>query len=101
MLQPAGSFPTSQRQSVTLLQISKNQTLTAVPLFELHDNAAKFGPVIAGLPVMLSRLRLTLSGTGRPLAAGAAGAAAGGDAAGGADANGWGDDELAMEIYGQ
>lgn len=29
----------------------------AVPLFELHDNAAKFGPVISGVPVMLSRLR--------------------------------------------
>lgn len=39
------------------LQIPKNQALVAVPLFELHDSAAKFGSVISGVPVMLSRLR--------------------------------------------
>lgn len=70
--------PTASRLSACVLsfsklaqhptQIPKNQALTAVPLFELYENAAKFGAVIAGIPVMLSRLRLTLSGTGRLLA---------------------------------
>lgn len=53
--------PTVQSAGNTLrsghLQIPKNQALVAVPLFELHDNAAKFGPVIAGVPIMLSRMR--------------------------------------------
>ena len=47
--------------------------------------------------------RLTLSGTGRllmPAAAPVAGSTPNGKAAGG-DADGWGDDELAAEIYGQ
>ena len=36
----------------------------AVPLFELHDSAAKFGSVISGVPVMLSRLRYAGSAVG-------------------------------------
>ena len=34
--------------------------LVAVPLFELHEHAAKYGPAIAALPLLLSRLHFTL-----------------------------------------
>ena len=36
-----------------------NYRLVAVPLFELYENA-QYGPIVAALPQMLSRLRLTL-----------------------------------------
>ena len=46
--------------------------------------------------------RLTLSGTGRLLLPAAVTAASGtSNGTAGADADGWGDDELAAEIYGQ
>jgi Nucleotide hydrolase len=45
------------RRPPLVIQIPKNQALVAVPLFELHDSAAKFGSVISGVPAMLSRLR--------------------------------------------
>ena len=35
--------------------VPKNLTLKAIPLFELYDNAATYGPVIASLPQLLSR----------------------------------------------
>ena len=35
--------------------------LIAVPLFELHDHQAKYGPVIASLPTLLSRLHFNLA----------------------------------------
>ena len=44
------------------LQVPKNLKLLAVPLFELHDNAAKFGSVIAAIPQLMSRFKLNLSG---------------------------------------
>lgn len=44
------------------LQVPKNHKLLAVPLFELHDNAAKFGSVIAAIPQLMSRFKLNLSG---------------------------------------
>lgn len=37
--------------------------LVAVPLFDLYDNPAKYGPVISALPSMLSRFKLTLVGS--------------------------------------
>ena len=40
----------------------KNLKLLAVPLFELYDNVARYGPLIAALPSFLSRLRFTLAG---------------------------------------
>lgn len=42
--------------------VPKNLKLLAVPLFELHDNMAKFGPVIAAIPQLMSRFKLNLSG---------------------------------------
>jgi Nucleotide hydrolase len=37
--------------------------LVAVPLFDIYDNPAKYGPVISALPSMLSRFKLTLVGS--------------------------------------
>jgi cleavage and polyadenylation specificity factor subunit 5 len=37
--------------------------LVAVPLFDLYDNPAKYGPLISALPSMLSRFKLTLVGS--------------------------------------
>ena len=36
-------------------QVPKNLKLLAVPLFELFDNTARYGHVIAGIPQYLSR----------------------------------------------
>ena len=45
-----------------MAQVPKNLKLLAVPLFELYDNVARYGPLIAVLPSFLSRLRFTLAG---------------------------------------
>jgi len=37
--------------------VPSNLKLLAVPLFELYDNAARYGPIIAGLPLMLSKFQ--------------------------------------------
>jgi hypothetical protein len=41
-------------------QVPRNCRLVAVPLFELYDHVGRYGPAIASLPQMLSRLRLNL-----------------------------------------
>ena len=49
--------------------------LVAVPLYELYDNMARYGPVISSIPLLLSRCRLNLVGgqlLGGPPAAAAA-----------------------------
>lgn len=38
-----------------LFSVPRNYKLVAAPLFELYDNAAGYGPVIASLPQVLSR----------------------------------------------
>ncbi|KAI9328665.1 nucleotide hydrolase-domain-containing protein [Zopfochytrium polystomum] len=38
-----------------LLSVPKNMKLLAVPLFELYENAQRYGPQLAALPHMLSR----------------------------------------------
>ncbi|KAJ3181925.1 hypothetical protein HDU85_003442 [Gaertneriomyces sp. JEL0708] len=38
-----------------LLSVPKNMKLLAVPLFELYDNAARYGPQLSALPHTLSR----------------------------------------------
>ncbi|KAJ3170810.1 hypothetical protein HK101_011324 [Irineochytrium annulatum] len=38
-----------------LLSVPKNMKLLAVPLFELYDNAARYGPQLSALPHLLSR----------------------------------------------
>jgi hypothetical protein len=42
------------------MQVPRNMRLVAVPLYELYDNMARYGPVIASIPQLLSRFRLTL-----------------------------------------
>lgn len=42
-----------------LLTVSHHNTqLVAAPLFDLYDNAAKYGPIIASIPVLLSRVNI-------------------------------------------
>ncbi len=38
-----------------LFSVPRNYKLVAAPLFELYDNSAGYGPVIASLPQVLSR----------------------------------------------
>lgn len=38
----------------TLFSVPRNYKLVAAPLFELYDNSAGYGPVIASLPQVLS-----------------------------------------------
>ncbi|KAI8833152.1 hypothetical protein HDU80_001582 [Chytriomyces hyalinus] len=38
-----------------LLSVPKNMKLVAVPLFEMHDNATRYGAQLASLPTLLSR----------------------------------------------
>ena len=38
-----------------LFSVPRNYKLVAAPLFELYDNPAGYGPVIASLPQVLSR----------------------------------------------
>jgi hypothetical protein len=35
--------------------VPRNYKLVAVPLFELYDNAARFGPILSSIPQMLCR----------------------------------------------
>jgi cleavage and polyadenylation specificity factor subunit 5 len=42
------------------MAIPSEYSLVAVPLFEVFDNAARFGAVIAGIPHVLSRLHINL-----------------------------------------
>ncbi|XP_067929107.1 cleavage and polyadenylation specificity factor subunit 5-like [Watersipora subatra] len=44
-----------------LFAVPRNYKLVAAPLFELYDNAACFGPVIASLPQALSRFNIMYS----------------------------------------
>ena len=39
------------------LSVPKNMKLLAVPLFELYDNSARYGPQLSALPHYLSRFR--------------------------------------------
>jgi len=38
-----------------IFAVPKNLKLLAVPLFELYDNAQRYGPIISSIPVMLGR----------------------------------------------
>ena len=43
------------------LSVPSNYKLIAVPLFELHDHVQRYGPVIAQVPTMLSRLDFVMA----------------------------------------
>lgn len=53
----------NSRECVPWLQVPRNLKLIAVPIFELHDHVTRYGPVIAALPLLLSRLQFTLAMT--------------------------------------
>lgn len=78
---------------MAFLQIPTNLQLVAVPLYELYDNAANFGPVVAAVPQMIARFRLNITGPSASLIQPAATAVKAEELP--AD-----DDELAMQLYG-
>jgi len=41
--------------SAEVLAVPKNMKLLAIPLFELYDNAARYGPQLSAIPHLLSR----------------------------------------------
>lgn len=43
-----------------VLAVPKNMKLLAIPLFELYDNAARYGPQLSAIPHLLSRYVLPL-----------------------------------------
>lgn len=47
------SFPLNSHLEV--LSVPKNMKLLAVPLFELYDNTARYGPQLSAIPHLLSR----------------------------------------------
>ncbi len=48
------SLPLSSRRA-EVLAVPKNMKLLAIPLFELYDNAARYGPQLSAIPHLLSR----------------------------------------------
>lgn len=44
-----------ERHRTEVLSVPKNMKLLAIPLFELYDNAVRYGPQLAALPHLLSR----------------------------------------------
>lgn len=42
-------------RSLEVLSVPKNMKLLAVPLFELYDNTARYGPQLSAIPHLLSR----------------------------------------------
>lgn len=41
--------------ALEVLSVPKNMKLLAVPLFELYDNTARYGPQLSAIPHLLSR----------------------------------------------
>ena len=42
---------------IEVLSVPKNMKLLAVPLFELYDNTARYGPQLSAIPHLLSRYK--------------------------------------------
>lgn len=40
------------------LAVPENQSLVAVPIFDLYDNVAQYGPVLSSIPSFLSRFSI-------------------------------------------
>ena len=47
---------------IDAVQIPRNFKIVAVPLFDLYENSSRYGAILASLPGLLSRFRLTLAG---------------------------------------
>lgn len=55
-LYPPPEYSGSQTNPATeVLSVPKNMKLLAVPLFELYDNTARYGPQLSAIPHLLSR----------------------------------------------
>ena len=52
--------------AVGCLQVPRNMKLVAVPLFDLYDNAPRYGPLISSIPVLLGRFRLNVQQAPNP-----------------------------------
>ena len=48
-------FLKKKKHSTEVLAVPKNMKLLAIPLFELYDNAARYGPQLSAIPHLLSR----------------------------------------------
>ena len=48
--------------SCCAVQIPRNFKIIAVPLFDLYENSSRYGAILASLPGLISRFRLTLAG---------------------------------------
>lgn len=46
---------TDRHRAAEVLSVPKNMKLLAVPLFELYDNTARYGPQLSAIPHLLSR----------------------------------------------
>jgi cleavage and polyadenylation specificity factor subunit 5 len=46
-----------------IFAVPRNYKLLAVPLFELYDNVKRYGPVVAAIPPLLSRLGINYMGS--------------------------------------
>ena len=46
--------------------VPKSVNLVAVPVFELYDNVAQFGPIIASIPQLMSRFNITYNEFSEP-----------------------------------
>lgn len=58
--------------------VPRDRRLVAVPLFELHDNPGRYGPLLAALPAMLSRFRINVVAAAAPVGGGGAAGGGGG-----------------------
>lgn len=54
------SLSTKPRHS-EVLAVPKNMKLLAVPLFELYDNANRYGPQLSAIPHLLSKYNFIYS----------------------------------------
>jgi hypothetical protein len=52
---PRVSILTITNINAEVLSVPKNMKLLAVPLFELYDNTARYGPQLSAIPHLLSR----------------------------------------------
>lgn len=52
---PSRAHTVRQLISSEELAVPQNMKLLALPIYELYDNVARYGPVLAGIPSILSR----------------------------------------------
>lgn len=55
-----------QLPSSCVFAVPRNMKLVAVPLFDLYDNAPRYGPLISSIPVLLGRFRLNVQQAPNP-----------------------------------